>query len=119
MESPEEKLKMVSSKGLKAVFESCLNWVATSPVHSVHLAQNNHSVHRGVSTLPRLPVDVMFGSALRNEDVQTYDEYVKSLQKDLREAVHRVTLRMHREGRQRGIIKDLRVPLWRPWPLGK
>ncbi len=38
--------------------------------------------------IPKLPVDVMFGSALRNEDVQTYDEYVKSLQKDLREAVH-------------------------------
>lgn len=38
--------------------------------------------------IPRLPVDVMFGSALRNEDVQTYDKYVKSLQKDLREAVH-------------------------------
>lgn len=38
--------------------------------------------------IPRLPVDVMFGSTLRNEDVQTYDEYVKSLQKDLREAVH-------------------------------
>ncbi|KAJ8001345.1 hypothetical protein DPEC_G00168570 [Dallia pectoralis] len=38
--------------------------------------------------IPKLPVDVMFGSALRNEDVQTYDEYVKSFQKDLREAVH-------------------------------
>ncbi|KAJ8015252.1 hypothetical protein DPEC_G00024200 [Dallia pectoralis] len=38
--------------------------------------------------IPKLPVDVMFGGALRNEDVQTYDEYVKSFQKDLREAVH-------------------------------
>lgn len=37
--------------------------------------------------VPRLPVDIMFGSALRNDDVQTYDEYVETLQKDLREAM--------------------------------
>lgn len=38
--------------------------------------------------IPRLPVDVMFGSAFRDKDVQTYDEYVKAIQKDLRQAVH-------------------------------
>jgi len=37
--------------------------------------------------VPRLPVDVMFGSALRNEYVETYDEYVETLQKDLGEAM--------------------------------
>lgn len=37
--------------------------------------------------VPRLPVDIMFGSALRNDDVQTYDEYVDTLQRDLREAI--------------------------------
>lgn len=38
------------------------------------------------SRVPRLPVD-MFGSALRNDDVQTYDEYVETFQRDLREAI--------------------------------
>ncbi len=37
--------------------------------------------------VPRLPVDIMFGSALRNGDVQTYDEYVETLQEDMREAI--------------------------------
>lgn len=37
--------------------------------------------------VPRLPVDIMFGSALRNDDVQTYDEYVETFQRDLREAI--------------------------------
>lgn len=37
--------------------------------------------------IPRLPVDIMFGSTLKNEDVLTHDEYVDSFQKDLREAV--------------------------------
>lgn len=37
--------------------------------------------------IPKLPVDIMFGSALKNEEVQTYDEYVNSLQNDFREAV--------------------------------
>ncbi|KAK3521121.1 hypothetical protein QTP86_021290, partial [Hemibagrus guttatus] len=37
--------------------------------------------------VPRLPVDIMFGSVLRNDDVQTYDEYVETLQEDLREAM--------------------------------
>lgn len=37
--------------------------------------------------VPRLPVDIMFGGTLRNEDVVTYDTYVDSFQRDLREAV--------------------------------
>lgn len=37
--------------------------------------------------VPRLPVDIMFGSLLRNEDVVTHDAYVDSFQRDLREAV--------------------------------
>jgi hypothetical protein len=37
--------------------------------------------------IPRLPVDIMFGSTLNNEDMLTHDEYVDSFQKDLREAV--------------------------------
>lgn len=37
--------------------------------------------------VPRLPVDIIFGSALRNDDVQTYDEYVETLQEDMREAI--------------------------------
>lgn len=41
IDSQVEKLKMVSSEGVKAVFESCLNWEDGSPVHSVHLAQNS------------------------------------------------------------------------------
>ncbi|CAM4516070.1 unnamed protein product [Leuciscus chuanchicus] len=50
--SQVEKLKAVSTEGVRAVFESCLNWEASSPVHSIHLAQNNNFVHGGVSTLP-------------------------------------------------------------------
>lgn len=34
--------------------------------------------------VPRLPVDITFGSTLRNEDVVTYDTYVDSFQRDLR-----------------------------------
>ncbi len=65
--------------------------------------------------IPKLPVDVMFGSALRNEDVQTYDEYVKSLQKDLREAVHIAkgnTMDAQRKQTE-GYNKRSKVPLWR------
>ncbi len=39
-----------------------------------------------VGRVPRLPVDIMFGSSLRNEEVMTYDTYVDSFQRDLREA---------------------------------
>lgn len=37
--------------------------------------------------VPRLPVDIMFGSTLRDEDVIAHDTYVDSLHRDLREAV--------------------------------
>lgn len=57
IDSQVEKLKMVSSEGVKAVFESCLNWEAGSPVHSVHLAQNSHFVLGGVSTLPVFSIE--------------------------------------------------------------
>lgn len=36
---------------------------------------------------PRLPVDVIFGSVLHDQDVVDYDEYVKSLVRDLKEAM--------------------------------
>lgn len=34
-----------------------------------------------------MPVKIMFGSALRYDEKQTYDEYVETLQRDLREAM--------------------------------
>lgn len=37
--------------------------------------------------VPRLPVDIMFGSTLRDEDVVAHDTYIDSFQRDLREAV--------------------------------
>lgn len=36
---------------------------------------------------PRLPVDVVFGSVLQDNDVVDYDEYVRDLLKDLEQAV--------------------------------
>ena len=37
--------------------------------------------------VPRLPVDIVFGNTLRDEDVVAHDTYVDSLQRDLSEAV--------------------------------
>lgn len=37
--------------------------------------------------VPRLPVDIMFGSVLRDNEVMDYDDYVNSFQKDLKEAI--------------------------------
>lgn len=37
--------------------------------------------------VPRLPVDVIFGSVLDDSDVMDYDQYVQSLRKDLAEAM--------------------------------
>lgn len=37
--------------------------------------------------VPRLPVDIMFGNTLKNDDVVAHDTYVESFQRDLREAV--------------------------------
>ncbi|XP_055717354.1 uncharacterized protein LOC129810649 [Salvelinus fontinalis] len=39
---------------------------------------------------PRLPVDMMFGTVLQDSNVVDYDEYVKSLTRDLREAMETV-----------------------------
>ncbi|XP_042170339.1 uncharacterized protein LOC121844379 [Oncorhynchus tshawytscha] len=36
---------------------------------------------------PHLPIDMMFGTALQDSDVVDYDEYIKSLTRDLREAM--------------------------------
>lgn len=38
--------------------------------------------------IPRLPVDVMFGNVLTDENVVDYDAYVSQLRRDLKEAVH-------------------------------
>jgi hypothetical protein len=39
---------------------------------------------------PRLPVDMMFGTVLQDSEVVDYDEYIKSLTRDLREAMETV-----------------------------
>ncbi|KAL0154116.1 hypothetical protein M9458_050575 [Cirrhinus mrigala] len=39
------------------------------------------------SRVPRLPVDIMFESVLRDNEVVDYNDYVSSFQKDLKEAV--------------------------------
>lgn len=58
--------------------------------------------------VPRLPVDIMFGSAIGNDDVQTYDEYVENLQKDIREAMRipQGNTREPREGKQRSTTRN-------------
>lgn len=37
--------------------------------------------------VPRLPVDIMFGSVLRDNEVLDYNDYVHSFEKDLKEAI--------------------------------
>lgn len=37
--------------------------------------------------MPRLPIDIIFGSVLDNPEVADYGQYIQCLQKDLKEAM--------------------------------
>lgn len=61
------------------------------------------------TTVPRLPIDVLFQNVLVNEDVVDYKDFVSKLRRDLREAAHIAQMHTLKEQERHGRLYNRKV----------